>query len=115
MNDEIFEELKSSLSTQERLLKRFYDFCIEYFNFEFDELGINADEAENIKRKALKIKDKIIQEINNSKNYKIIDNSANIFENKVKLILQYNINESKKTVKFEIFVEKESFTVEIIE
>lgn len=111
--EEIFEELKTKLLEQTRLLSRFYEFCLAYQEFEFDEVGLNIDEADNEKRKALKIKDKLLAEINNKSDYNLEEESSDILKNKIVLITKLNTNESKKIVKFVLSVEKDSFTLEL--
>ena len=112
MNEIIFDELKSALLDQTRLLKRFYGFCITYQDFEYDEMGLNTDEAENEKRKAIKIHNKLIEEINKSIKYPIEDTFVDILKNTTNLVVKYNINESKKIVEFTLSIEEDSFTLE---
>ncbi|MBD3841466.1 MAG: hypothetical protein IE909_06200 [Campylobacterales bacterium] len=66
IKNDLFEKLKLELLNQARLLKRFYQFCEEHSNFEYDESGINDDEGDDILRKANKIRDKIFFEISES-------------------------------------------------
>jgi hypothetical protein len=112
MTDSIFEELKSALIDQQRLLKRFYDFCLAYQDFEFDEMGLNIDDAQNEKRKALKIKDKLIEELNISLKMSIEATFTDTLKNSINLLVIFNINESKKSVEFVLSVEENSFTLE---
>lgn len=111
--DQIFEDLKSELVEHTRLLKRFYHFCITYQNFEFDELGLNTDEAEKEKNRALKIKDKLFNEINKNFKYTLKETSTDILKNKIELVLQYNTNESKKIVEFVLSIEEDGFILEL--
>lgn len=111
--DQIFEELKTKLLDEIRLLKRFYEFSTAYQDFEFDELGLNTDEAENEKRKALKIKDKLFEKLIKNFKYPIKEINTDILNNKIELNIEYNINESKKIVEFILSVKEDSFTLEI--
>ena len=115
MSDTIFEDLKSSLLEQTRLLERFYEFCLAYQDFEFDEMGLNIDEAKNEKRKALKIKDKLIAQLYNTLDHPIEELCTDILKNSINLVIKYNINESKKIVEFKIYVNKGNFTLELIQ
>ena len=63
--DEIFEKLSDSLVFEKRLIQRFYNFCTEYNDFEYDEMGINMEEADNILRKSYKIRDLFLSNIEN--------------------------------------------------
>lgn len=113
MNDEIFEDLKLALLDQTRLLKRFYGYCLAYQDFEFDEMGLNIEEADNEKRKALKIHDKLIEELNKVIKHPIDQTSPDILKNMINLVIKYNINESKKIVEFVLSIEEDSFILEI--
>ena len=57
--DEVFENLKIALVEQKRLLGRFCSFCEEYNGFEYDEMGMNMEEGEEVLRKTNKIRDKV--------------------------------------------------------
>jgi len=70
---EIFEKLKIALIDQKRLLGRFHQFCEEYTTFEYDEMGMNMEEADEVLRKANKIRDKFMNIIQ--------ENTLYIFEN----------------------------------
>jgi len=63
IRDEIFSKLSNALLDEKRLLKRFYTFCEEYNEFEFDEMGINMEDADDIIRKTNKIRDKFLENI----------------------------------------------------
>ena len=63
LKDEVFSQLSATLIEEKRLIKRFYDFCDEYNNFEFDEMGLNMDEADDILRKTNKIRDLFLSNI----------------------------------------------------
>ncbi len=69
LQDEIFEALKSALLQESRLLKRFYDFCQEYNFFEFDEMGMNMEEADEVLVKVNKIRDKLLENLKISTSY----------------------------------------------
>ena len=76
--DEIFSNLSTCLKEEKRLLKRFYDFCEEYNNFEFDEMGINMNEADDILRKSNKIRDLILSNIEEKSAYVFDDIQSDI-------------------------------------
>ena len=70
LQDEIFDKLKDALVGEARLVKRFYDFCLEHNSFEFDEMGMNMEEAEEVLDRANKIRDKLLANIENLTLYK---------------------------------------------
>jgi len=78
LEDEIFSNLSTCLIEEKRLLKRFYDFCEEYNNFEFDEMGINMNEADDIMRKSNKIRDLILSNIEEKSAYVFDDIQSDI-------------------------------------
>jgi len=78
LEDEIFSNLSTCLIEEKRLLKRFYDFCEEYNNFEFDEMGINMNEADDILRKSNKIRDLILSNIEEKSAYIFNDIQSDI-------------------------------------
>jgi len=63
IRDENFSKLSDAFLNEKRLLKRFYTFCEAYNEFEFDEMGINMEDADDIVRKANKIRDKFLENI----------------------------------------------------
>lgn len=67
--DEVFSNLSKALKDEKRLLKRFYEFCDEYEEFDYDESGINMDEAKDLLRKADKIRDLILSNIQEKLTY----------------------------------------------
>ncbi len=115
MSETIFEELKELLLDQQRLISRFYQFCSAYQNFEFDEMGLNMEEADEEKRKALKIKDKLISDINEKFQYTIKSNSADILNNTIQLDIEFEDESETKLLKYNITVEEDGFSIEIVE
>ncbi|VAY88049.1 hypothetical protein MNB_ARC-1_751 [hydrothermal vent metagenome] len=73
IQDEIFAILKDALLKESRLLKRYYEFCLEYNSFEFDELGINMEDSELVLNKIDKIRDKLLFNISESTKYKLLN------------------------------------------
>ncbi len=99
LKNEVFTKLSEALLEQKRLLKRFYDFCEEYNHFEYDEMGINMDEAEDMLRKTNKIRDLFLSKIEENLLYifedvqsntltRIITCTVDTKEDKYKVILE---------------------------
>ena len=61
--DEVFSNLSSALIEEKRLLKRFYDFCEEHTSCELDDMTFNNDETYDALRKTNKIRDKVLENI----------------------------------------------------
>lgn len=110
INEEFFSELSQAFKEEQRLLKRFYDFCEEYENFEYDESGINMDEADDILRKCNKIRDLILSNIEAKLLYRF-DNMKTYTQKKM-----ITANLSCKNNSFRIVTEvmSDSFNLELL-
>jgi len=109
--NEVFEILTIALKEEQRLLKRFYYFCDEYENFDYDESGINMDESKDLLRKSHKIKDLILSNI--EENVACVFSSAEI-ETQSKIIKAIlNIKNNLYVINIEIM--NDSFNLELIE
>jgi len=98
LKDEIFENLKNQLLEEKRLVGRFYEFSNAHGEFEYDELGVNHAEADDILRKANKIRDKFLTQIELNLMY--------VFEN-------VDTNSLTNIISFDLEVEGERFRVVI--
>ncbi len=107
--DELFEQLKIALVDEQRLLKRFYDFCGEYDSFEYDEMGLNMEEAKEVLRKTNKIRDKFL----NSIEEKLLYIFENIETNTLTSILSFDLDTKEFKYKVVIEVFENSFNLEI--
>ncbi len=107
--DELFEQLKIALVDEQRLLKRFYDFCGQYDSFEYDEMGLNMDEAKEVLRKTNKIRDKFL----NSIEEKLLYVFENVETNTLTNIISFDLD--AKEFKFKVVLEvfTDSFNLEI--
>ena len=109
LRDEVFLELSSTLIDEKRLIKRFYDFCDDYNNFEFDEMGINMHESDNILRKMNKIRDLFLLNIKEKLLY-IFDN---VESNSLTRIITFDLDTSKNNYKVILEVMSDSFNLEL--
>jgi hypothetical protein len=109
LRDEIFEKLKTSMIDEKRLIGRFYDFCEEHTNFEYDEMGMNMEEGKDILKKADKIRDKVLISIQE----KLFYIFENVETNTLTNIISFDLDarEFKYRVVIEVF--KDSFNLEI--
>ena len=105
--DELFSKLSDALLEEKRLLKRFYDFCEEYNNFEFDEMGLNMDGADDILRKANKIRDLILSNIEENLSYVFENNKLQVLTKS--FIADLKIQE--KSYKVSVEVKSDSFNL----
>ena len=111
LTNNIFEKLKSAFIDQERLMSRFVLFCINYRDFEYDEMGMNMDESEDIIRKANKICTKLLINIQSELVYTFNNININIVSN------SFCFELTKEDYQFVITVEvlKDSFNINIID
>jgi len=108
--DEVFSKLSDALLEEKRLMKRFYDFCEEYNNFEFDEMGINMDGADDLSRKANKIRDLLLSNVEDKLLY-IFDNvESNILQKSICVDLDL----PETCYKLTLEIKYDSFNLEIV-
>jgi len=110
IRDEIFTNLSSALIQEKRLIKRFYDFCDEYTHFEYDEMGLNMDEANDVLRKTNKIRDLFLLNIEEKLLY-VFDN---IESNTLTKIIRFDMDTKDNTYKVVIEVMSDSFNLELL-
>ena len=110
--DAIFEKFKLALLNEDptRLLGKFYHYCNEYVNFEFDESALNMEEAEDILRKINILRDKLIHSLEETLSYK--------FENIKTDTMQFQISfrTTIEDIKYNVIIEiyPDSFDLEIL-
>ena len=107
--DEVFSKLSDALLEEKRLMKRFYDFCEEYNNFEFDEMGINIAEADDVLRKLNKIRDLFLSNIEDKLLY-IFDN---IESYPLTRTISMDVDLKDSSFKVLIAVNSDSFNLEL--
>ena len=111
LKDEVFSQLSATLIEEKRLIKRFYDFCDEYNNFEFDEMGLNMDEADDILRKTNKIRDLFLSNIEE----KLLFIFNNVESNTLTRIITLDLDTKENNFKVVIEVMSDSFNLELQE
>ena len=107
---EVFENLKIALIEQKRLLARFCDFCEEHNNFEYDEMGMNMEEGEDILRMTNKIRDKFLASIEE----KLLYIFQNVETNTLTHIVSFDLDAKENQYKVVIEVLEDSFNLEIL-
>jgi len=111
LKEEVFSQLSASLIEEKRLLKRFYDFCDEYNNFEFDEMGINMDESDDVLRKTNKIRDLFLSNIEE----KLLYIFNNVESNTLTRTITLDLDTKEDSFKVIIEVMSDSFNLELQE
>jgi hypothetical protein len=107
--EEVFDKLKIALIDEKRLLKKFHDYCEEYNNFEYDEMGMNMEEGEDVLRLTNKIRDKILTTIEEKLLY--IFENAEI--NTLTHIILFNLDAKEYQYKVIVEVFEDSFNLEL--
>lgn len=110
IKDEIFDKLKNQLIDEARLIKRFYQFCKEYNNFEYDEQGLNMDDADDVLRKVNKIRDKFLTTIEQN----LLFVFTNIQTNSLACMITFDLDCQDFQYKVILEVEDNSFNLEIL-
>ncbi len=109
LQDEIFDKLRDALINEARLVKRFYDFCLEFNNFEYDEMGMNMEEADEVLARANKIRDKLLDSIMEISSYKF----ENIKTDEVYYKILFDIIIEEETKHCIIEADIDSFDLEV--
>ena len=99
--DEIFEQFKLALLNEDpaRLLGKFYNYCNEYVNFEFDESALNMEEAEDTLRKTNILRDKLIESLKETLGYKFDNMKTNTLQ------FQISFTTTIENIKYTIIIE----------
>ena len=110
LKDEVFENLKLAIIDEKRLLGRFYEFSCEHANFEYDEMGMNMEEGDEVLRKTDKIRDKLLNNLQEKLLY-IFDN---IETNTLTSIITFDLDAKEFQYKVVLEVLEDSFNLEIV-
>lgn len=107
--DEVFENLKIALIEEKRLLGRFSTFCEEHNNFEYDEMGMNMEEGEEILRMTNKIRDKFLATIEE----KLLYIFQNVETHTLTHMITFDLDAKENQYKVIIEVLENSFNLEV--
>ena len=110
VREEVFENLKNGFMEQRRLLGRFLEFSEEHAESEFDEMGSNAEECAELLRRADKIRDKILSEIE-QKYFYIFEN---VETNTLLNMIIFYLDAMEYQFKVILEVEKDGFNLEVV-
>ncbi|MCD4759010.1 MAG: hypothetical protein K8R39_12120 [Arcobacteraceae bacterium] len=111
LRDEVFEQFKLALLNEDptRILGKFYNYCYQYTNFEFDESAMNMDEADDVLRKVNILRDKLLESLEEILSYRFEDIKTNTLEFQISFTT--TIEDNKYTIIIEVF--PDSFDLEI--
>lgn len=108
--DQLFENVKNELLEQDRLLKKFFDHSDEHCEFDYEEMGLSFEEEEDLIRRANKLKDKILDNIEEKLEIECLDRKIDTLHNMI--ITDTSFEEEKFRVIIEVF--EDSFDLEIV-
>ncbi len=110
IRDKFFENVKNELLEQDRLLKKFFDHSDEHCEFDYEEMGLSFEEEEDLIRRANKLKDKILDNIEEKLDIKCGERKIDTLHNMI--ITDSSFEEENFRIVIEVF--EDSFDLEII-
>ena len=108
--DQFFEEIKSVLLEQDRLLKKFFDHSDEHCEFDYEEMGLSFEEEEDHIRRTNKLKDKILNSLEEKIETKCNNRTIDTLHNMI--ICDAPYQEESFRVVIEVF--SDSFDLEVV-
>ena len=65
IRDELFESIKNALLDEDeiRLLKKFYHYAEQHTEYDFDDMGLDFEESEDLLRRCNTLRDKIVEKL----------------------------------------------------
>jgi regulator of sigma D len=122
MNNELFDKIEDAFVKEARLVQRLNSFMFEYNHFEYDEMGINMEEADEVKKRVEKIHNKLMNNVNSILDFTLKSKNIDILHHKVDLTatIQEEKQEDeetiivKKDIDFSIIVDEDGFELEIV-
>lgn len=124
MKDEIYEKLEDAIMQESRLVEKTKNYMYEYFNFEYDGLGINMEEADllmgRVEKLCTKLVDNIASRVEMSIDIMQIDCSFSTIN--MLLHTQEEINKGSgeievidQSIPFSLVIEDDGFLLEVQE
>ncbi len=122
MNNELYEKIEDAFVSEAKLVKKLNLFMYEYNNFEYDEMGINMDEADDVKARIEKIQKKLMNNVNSKLDTTLDTKSIDIVFHKVNLSTtideeikndEEDVQIIQKEFNFAIIVDNDGFELEI--
>jgi regulator of sigma D len=122
MNNELFDKIEDAFVKEARLVQRLNSFMFEYNHFEYDEMGINMEEADEVKKRVEKIHNKLMNNVSSILDFTLKSKNIDILHHKVDLTatIQEEKQEDeetiivKKDIDFSIIVDEDGFELEIV-
>jgi len=108
--DQFFEEIKNVLLDQDRLLTKFYAHSDEHCEFDYEEMGLSFEEEEDHMRRTNKLKDKILDSLEEKIETKCNNRTIDTLHNMI--ICDAPYQEESYRVVIEVF--SDSFDLEIV-
>ena len=108
--DQLFDEIKNALITQDRILKKFFTYSDEHCEFDFEEIGLSFQEEEDHLRRTNKLKDKILDNVERLLEIKLANRKIDTLHNMI--ICDSAFDEEKFRIVIEVY--EDSFDLEVV-
>ena len=108
--DQFFEEIKTVLLEQDRLLTKFFAHSDEHCEFDYEEMGLSFEEEEDHLRRTNKLKDKILDQLDATIETKCTNRTIDTLHNMI--LCEAPFQEENFKVVIEVF--EDSFDLEVV-
>ena len=108
--DQLFDEIKNALVTQDRILKKFFIYSDEHCEFDFEEIGLSFQEEEDHLRRTNKLKDKILDNVERLLEIKLANRKIDTLHNMI--ICDSTFDEENFRIIIEVY--EDSFDLEVV-
>ncbi|MEA1914878.1 MAG: hypothetical protein U9N30_06145 [Campylobacterota bacterium] len=124
MENELYEKVEEAFVEESRLVERLNTFMHEYNDFEYDEMGMNMEEADEVKARLNKIHDKLLNNVNEHLDFPLDSMHIDIVFHTVELLAQTTKEIEKEggeiqieqiSVPFSMIIDDDGFSLQINE
>ena len=124
MENELYEKVEEAFVEESRLVERLNSFMHEYNDFEYDEMGMSMEEADEVKSRLHKIHDKLLNNVNEHLDFPLDSMNIDIVFHTVELLAQTTQEIEKEggeiqieqiSVPFSMVIDDDGFSLEINE
>jgi hypothetical protein len=112
IKDNLFESIKNALLDEDeiRLLKKFYHYAEQHTEFDFDDMGLDFNEGEDLHRRCNTLKNKIIEKLQELLELEFQETTIDTLH----MVIITHTTYKEQTFKIVIEVFEDSFDLELI-
>jgi hypothetical protein len=112
IRDNLFESIKNALLDEDeiRLLKKFYHYAEQHTEFDFDDMGLDFNEGEDLHRRCNTLKNKIIEKLQELLELEFQETTIDTLH----MVIITHTTYKEQTFKIVIEVFEDSFDLELI-